>query len=395
MPLPPLVEPVPALSGREAARTARHAALAGFGALAQRRLAAAHVAIVGAGGLGSPVVLALAAAGVGTLTVVDDDAVELANLQRQVMHRVGDVGTAKVDSAVRVAADLSPETAVRAVRVRLDRSNAADVLRGADVVLDGTDTFASRRVVADACERLGIPLVWGVVQEFHAQVTVFWSHPPVGAEAVVLDDLHPDADEAPSCAETGVLGALTLQVGAIMATEAIKLIVGVGDPLLGRVLVVDALAARTHEVPLRSAASPSRREGAGSSREGASSVDDGAPPARAASTPAHTTGTPASTTSTLAQEGALVTAEQMLAAQAAGATLLDVREPHETARGVVAGSVVVPLGELLADPDAAGPGPFVVICAHGIRAERAAQVLRARGTRADVLVGGLAEWTTA
>src|SRR5688500_15464 len=141
MQIPPLVEPVDALDDDERVRTARHAALAGFGDIAQRRLAAAHVAVVGAGGLGSPTVLALAAAGIGTLTVIDDDGVEASNLQRQVMHRVADVGRPKVDSAVRVAADLSPRTVVHPVQERLTRDNAARLLAGAHVVVDGTDTF--------------------------------------------------------------------------------------------------------------------------------------------------------------------------------------------------------------------------------------------------------------
>ncbi|MFC0198477.1 ThiF family adenylyltransferase, partial [Microbacterium arthrosphaerae] len=255
MVFPPLVEPVAELTDAERTRTARHRVLAGFGDLAQRRLAAAHVAVVGAGGLGSPVVLALAAAGVGTITVIDDDVVEASNLQRQVMHRVADVGAAKVDSAVRIAADLSPTTVVRPVAALLTAGNARELLTGADVVVDGTDTFATREVVAAACDELGVPLVWGVVQEFHAQVTVFWSAPPAGTVSVRLSDLYPSdaARDAPSCAQVGVLGALCLQVGALLATETVKLIAGVGDPLLGRVLVIDALRGRTDEVPLRPA----------------------------------------------------------------------------------------------------------------------------------------------
>src|SRR6478736_3404404 len=144
MAFPPLVEPVAALSDAEQTRTARHRVLAGFGDVAQRRLAAAHVAVVGAGGLGSPAVLALAAAGVGTVTVIDDDEVEASNLQRQVMHRVSDVGAPKVDSAVRIAAELSPTTVVRPVRAVLRRADARDLLAGADVVIDGTDTFETR-----------------------------------------------------------------------------------------------------------------------------------------------------------------------------------------------------------------------------------------------------------
>lgn len=362
MPLPPLVEPVEALDADERMRTSRHAVLAGFGDLAQRRLAGAHVAIVGAGGLGSPTVLALAAAGVGTLTVIDDDEVEASNLQRQVMHRLADLGRPKVDSAVRVARDLSPRTVVRPVVTRLTTDNAARLLAGAHVVVDGTDTFETRGAVAAACEQLGVPLVWGVVQEFHAQATVFWSAPPAGVEPVRLSDLYPaDAlGDVPSCEAVGVLGALCLQVGSILATEAVKLITGVGDPLLGRVLVVDALRARTDEVPLR----PARAD--------------------APSAPARTT---------VAEPPVPhVDLDAALAAQAAGAVLLDVREPDETATGVLPGAVEVPLAALLADPSLAGSGPVVVVCKVGARAERAARALRAAGVEASVLSGGMDAW---
>ncbi|MFC7430582.1 MULTISPECIES: ThiF family adenylyltransferase [unclassified Agrococcus] len=355
MPMPPLVEPVAALSPAERSRTARHAALSGFGELGQRRLAAAHVAVVGAGGLGSPVVLALAAAGVGTITVVDDDVVEASNLQRQVLHRLVDVGEPKTASAQRVAADLSPETRVLAVRERIVEANAERLLADADVVVDGTDTFATRAVVAAACERLGTPLVWGVVQELHAQLTVLWSTPPAGHDAVLLSDLYPpdSVGEVPTCADVGVLGALCIQVGGLMALETIKLVAGIGEPLLGRVVVVDALQGRQSEVPLRSAGSAAR-------------------PAQPAPAPVPH-----------------VAVGDALAARDAGATLLDVREPDETAQGVVPGSLLVPLATLLADPSAVGAGPFVVVCQRGGRALTAARALRAAGAEASVLAGGI------
>ncbi|WP_106814720.1 ThiF family adenylyltransferase [Microbacterium timonense] len=366
MAFPPLVDPVAELSDAERTRTARHRVLAGFGDIAQRRLAAAHVAVVGAGGLGSPAVLALAAAGVGTLTVIDDDIVEASNLQRQIMHRVDDVGSPKTDSAVRVAADLSPATVVRAVRERLTADNARDLLVGAHVVIDGTDTFQTREIVATATEELGTPLVWGVVQEFHAQVTVFWSSPPPGATPVLLSDLYPpDAGrEAPSCAAVGVLGALCLQIGALLATEAIKLLTGVGEPLLGRVLVIDALRARTDEVPLR----PATAEG----------------PLR----PAETGTAPADPSPAIPQ----LTPAEALAAQRSGAVLLDVREPFETERGVIPGSILTPLGEVLADPRRVTAEQVVVVCQVGLRAQRAAAALRAAGIEASVLAGGIDAW---
>lgn len=357
MPLPPLVEPVEHLSVAERRRTARHAVLAGFGVLGQRRLAAAHVAVVGAGGLGSPVVLALAAAGVGTITVIDDDVVEASNLQRQVMHRMADVGEPKTASAERVARDLSPETRVVAVRERLDAANAATLLADAHVVVDGSDAFATRADVAAACERSGVPLVWGVVQEFHAQVTVLWSQPPADADPVRLADLYPpeSVGDVPTCAQVGVLGALCMQVGGLMALEVVKLVCGIGEPLLGRVVVVDALQGRQSEVPLRAV--------------GTTAVAASAPRARPAL--AH------------------LTVAQTFEAQQAGATILDVREPEETAEGTVPGSLLLPLADVLADPAALGAGPFVVVCQRGARAARAARALADAGAQASVLAGGI------
>lgn len=251
----PLVEPIDSLAPTELIRTARHAVLTGIGEEGQRRLAAARVAVVGAGGLGSPTILALAAAGVGELVVIDDDVVELTNLQRQILHRIGDVGSPKTASAARAIADLAPGTRVVTVSERLTTDNARDILRGADIVVDGSDAFPTRRAVADATDALGVPLVWGAVQEWHAQVTVFWSRPPVGVDAVRLGDLFPEGSEGepPTCAQVGVLGALCVQVGGMLATEVVKLVTGAGEPLLGRMITVDALRARVAEVPLRAA----------------------------------------------------------------------------------------------------------------------------------------------
>ena len=360
MPFPPLVEPVAALSDAESARTARHQVLAGLGEIGQRRLRAAHVAVVGAGGLGAPVVLALAAAGIGEITIIDDDDVELSNLQRQIMHRHTDVGRPKVDSAVRVAADLSPETVVHATRARLASGNAAELLSGADLVIDGTDTFETRLEVAAAAERLGIPLVWGVIQEFAAQITVFWSAPPQGADAVVLADLYPEGSvgELPTCAAVGVFGALCMQAGSILAMEAIKLITGIGDPLLGRVLVIDALRAKTSEVPLRSSRATAR-----------------------APQPA--------------ERAPHIAVADLEAEIAAGAALLDVREDAEVATGMIAGAQHMPLAQVLADPAALGADRVVVICQVGARARRAADALRAAGADAVVLAGGMNAWNAA
>ncbi len=370
MSLPPLVEPVAALTAAERERSARHMILAGIGELGQRRLAAARIAVVGAGGLGSPVILALAAAGVGTLIVIDDDTVELSNLQRQVIHRREDAGALKTDSATRVAAGLS-DTVVVPVPQRLTPENAATLLAAADLVIDGSDLFATREAVAAGTEKLGIPLVWGTVQQYDAQVTVFWSRPPLGAAPVVLADLYPPGSvgTVPTCADVGVLGALCLQVGSLLALEAIKLVTGIGEPLLGRVLLIDGLRARQTEVPLR-AADPRASE----------------PAAAHGATP------DAASMGTAMDAAAEISAEAMLAAQRDGATLLDVREPWEVANGVIAGSVPIPLAEVLADPDRVPDGPVVVVCARGFRARSAADALTAHGREASVLAGGLAAW---
>lgn len=250
----PLVAPAPALEPTELIRTARHAVLTGIGEEGQRRLAAARVTVIGAGGLGSPALLALAAAGIGSLTVIDDDHVELTNLQRQLAHRVEDIGTPKTASAARAITALSPTTLVTQHPDRLDTSNAERLLAGADVVVDTSDSFATRRDVAAATEALALPLVWGAVQEWHAQATVFWSDPPEG-EPVVLTDLFPlgTEGEPPSCAQVGVLGALCVQVGGMLATEVVKLVTGAGTPLLGRLAMIDALSARQHEIAIRPA----------------------------------------------------------------------------------------------------------------------------------------------
>lgn len=248
----PLVDPVAALAPEELIRTARHAVLAGIGEEGQRRLAAARIAVVGAGGLGSPVLLALAAAGVGELVVIDDDVVERTNLQRQLLHRVDDIGIPKTTSAARAVRDLSPLTRVREENRRLTPDNARELLAGAHVVIDGSDTFDTRSAVASATDELGMPLVWGAVQEWSAQVTVFWSRPPGGHSPVALSDVFPadSVGEPPTCAQVGVLGSLCVQVGGLLATEAIKLVTGAGDPLLGRMAVIDALRARHDIVPL-------------------------------------------------------------------------------------------------------------------------------------------------
>ena len=373
----PIVEPGGPLTARDRARFSRQTALGAVGEIGQRRLRAASVGVVGAGGLGSPALLYLAAAGVGRIGVIDGDDVETTNLARQVLHSVADVGRRKVASARDALAAIDPDIQVEARDIVLDVGNARDVLRGYDVVLDGSDNVATRYAVNDACADLGIPLVWGAVLGFDAQVSVFWSRPPRG-EGVDLRDLFPEPPQTPSCAQTGVLGALCGQAGAVMASEAVKLITGAGEPLLGRVLVLDGLAARSREVPVRRAAPPA----AGRIRSGAvSRPDAGAPRLRAP----------------VADRGVLPAsrlAERLSSAERL--QLLDVREPQEHATGAIPGSRLVPLADLRSGAALAAlpdDEPLVLYCATGARSEEAASILRAAG-HDDVarLEGGLAAW---
>ncbi|MFJ4106198.1 molybdopterin-synthase adenylyltransferase MoeB [Oerskovia enterophila] len=242
--LPPLVAPsTEPLSPEELARYSRHLALPGIGIEGQQRLRAARVLVVGAGGLGSPALLYLAAAGVGTIGIVDDDRVEVSNLQRQVIHGGSDVGRPKVASARAAIAEVNPHVTVRLHEQRLDAGNVLDVLAGYDLVLDGTDNFATRYLVGDAAEIAGIPCVWGSIFRFQGQVSVFWATPP-GGEGVVYRDVFPEPPPpgtVPDCATGGVLGAMCGTIGSVMATEAVKLVTGAGRTLLGRLAVYDSL----------------------------------------------------------------------------------------------------------------------------------------------------------
>ncbi|MEV4902404.1 HesA/MoeB/ThiF family protein [Citricoccus sp. NPDC055426] len=239
-------------------RTVRQRTLPQIGDSGQALLARATVAVVGAGGLGSPVIQYLAAAGIGTVHVIDDDTVELSNLNRQTLHGVDTLGQLKTDGAVAAARRLSPETTVVPHTVRLTDANSHELLAGADVILDGSDSFTTRFIVHRAATALGRPVVYGALMQWNAQVTVFWSAPPAasGLPATVLTDVFEDnaaTHAAPGCAEAGVLGAVVGITGSFMALEAVKLILGTGTPLLGRLLLIDGLAGTTSQIPLAAA----------------------------------------------------------------------------------------------------------------------------------------------
>ncbi|GAA2720792.1 ThiF family adenylyltransferase [Cellulomonas aerilata] len=387
--VPPLVEPGPPLDAAAVTRWSRHLLLPGVGEVGQRRLTNARVCVVGAGGLGAPVLQYLAAAGVGTLGIVDPDEVELSNLQRQVLHGTADVGRPKVDSARDAVHAIDGGVRVVAHPVRLTATNAEEILAGYDLVVDGTDNFPTRYAVNDACVRLGLPEVWGSVLRFDAQVSVFWGRPPDGVPAVQLRDLFPEAPppgSVPSCAEGGVLGALCGQVGSVMATEAVKLLTGAGEPLLGRVLVLDALAGRWSEVPLSGApadgpAPPASRGGSHGSVPGPGPhTPDGAPPP--------------------AEDVPTVTARRLaerLAARDRGGdrfVLVDVREPGERALVAIPGAVSIPLGDVLAGTaDLPRDVPVVLHCHSGVRSAQAGRALLDAGY-SDVrhVGGGVLAW---
>ncbi len=376
MSLPPLVEPAAALDVEEIARYSRHVILPDIGLIGQRRLKNARVAVVGAGGLGSPTLLYLAAAGVGTLGVIDDDVVEASNLQRQVIHGQSDLGRPKVDSAAEAIAEVNPHVKVNRHAVRLDAATALDLLRDYDLVLDGTDNFTTRYLVGDACELLGLPEVWGSIYRFDGQVSVFWpGHGPVYRD---LFPEPPPPGSVPSCAEGGVLGVICAAIGSVMATEAIKLICGIGDPLVGRLTVFDALGMTWRTVRVR--------------------PDPDRPPV----TELVEDAAACAITEPVLPAGETVGArelERMLAERDGGLrafALVDVREAHERDIVAIPGSVLVPVAEI-ADGDGAArlpiDRPVVLYCKSGARSARALAVLRASG-RTDVshLEGGVLAW---
>jgi len=247
--LPPLVEPAAELTVDEVRRYSRHLIIPDVGMIGQKRLKNAKVLVVGAGGLGSPALLYLAAAGVGTLGIVDDDVVDESNLQRQVIHGQSDIGKSKALSAKESVAEINPLVNVILHQLRLDSSNALEVFADYDLILDGTDNFATRYLVNDACVLLGKPYVWGSIYRFEGQASVFWEK--YGPNYRHLYPEPPPPGMVPSCAEGGVLGVLCASIGSIMVNEAIKLITGIGEPLVGRLMIYDALEMEYRTVKVR------------------------------------------------------------------------------------------------------------------------------------------------
>ncbi len=239
MSLPPLVEPAAELSVDEVRRYSRHLIIPDVAMDGQKRLKNARVLCVGAGGLGSPALMYLAAAGVGTLGIIDYDVVDESNLQRQIIHGQSDVGRPKAESARDSVLEINPLVKVVVHNVALDTSNALEIFAQYDLIVDGTDNFATRYLVNDTCVLLGKPYVWGSIYRFDGQASVFWAeHGPCYR---CLYPEPPPPGMVPSCAEGGVLGVLCASIGSIQVTEAIKVLTGIGEPLVGRLMVYDAL----------------------------------------------------------------------------------------------------------------------------------------------------------
>ncbi|GJG85209.1 molybdenum cofactor biosynthesis protein MoeB [Gemmatimonadetes bacterium T265] len=362
-----------ALPPVDAARHARQIALPNVGAAGQERLRRARVLLVGAGGLGSPAALYLAAAGVGHLGLVDPDRVARHNLQRQLLHATADVGRPKVESARDRLRALDPRVDVAAYDARLTASNALDLLRGYDVVVDGSDNLRTRYLTSDACVRLGVPNVYGAVFRFEGQATVLAA--PGGPCYRCLFPVPPPPGTTPSCEASGVLGVLPGLVGTIQAAEALKLLLGIGEPLAGRLLLVDGL--RMEFRTLRVRRDPACVACGAEARRDGPLVDE------AVDDPC---GDP---------EPDEVTPRALAARLAAGedVQLVDVREPWEFALARLRGARLVPLGTL--DVAAVDPArAAVVYCHHGARGRRALEALRAAGlTRVANLAGGIDRWS--
>ena len=375
------------LTSSERQRYSRHLLLPEVGEEGQCRLKAARVLCVGAGGLGSPAVLYLAAAGVGTIGIVDHDVVDATNLQRQVVHGTADVGRAKTASARDRIAAVNPEVRVEIVDAPFSTDNARQLVEAYDVVVDGTDNFPARYLVNDACVLYGKPNAWGSIHRFEGQAAVF-----AAKGGPCYRCLHPEPPPdglVENCAEAGVLGVLPGVIGTIQATEAIKLVLGIGDPLVGRFLVYDALKMRFRELKLPKdpdcpicGSRPSITELRDSG--GYCAAGKGDSPLLKGDSPLFSPADEA------------MTPQELSARIAAGTSpdVLDVREPAEAVICAIPGGRLIPLGELPRRLSELDPGrEIVVYCRSGARSARAVSLLRERGfPRARNLTGGILRW---
>jgi len=381
VPLPPLVEPAADLSIDEIRRYSRHLIIPEVASDGQKRLKNAKVLAVGAGGLGSPVLMYLAAAGVGTLGVVDFDTVDESNLQRQIIHRHSDVGRSKAESARDTIREINPYVDVVLHTERLESTNVMDLFADYDLIVDGTDNFATRYLVNDACVLLGKPYVWGSIYRFDGQASVFWAeHGPCYR---CLYPEPPPPGMVPSCAEGGVLGVLCASIGAVQATEAIKVLTGVGESLVGRLQVYDALESTWRTIKVRKdtecplcGKNPTITELI--DYEEFCGVVSGEA-ARAA-------------------QGATITATELKEMIDRGdeVYLVDVREPAEYQIVKIPGSVLIPKDEILSGralSQLPQDKPVVMYCKSGVRSAETLAAVKAAGfSDAKHVQGGVTAW---
>ncbi|MFI0353579.1 adenylyltransferase/sulfurtransferase MoeZ [Actinomadura sp. 9N407] len=377
MSLPPLVEPAAELTHDEVNRYSRHLIIPDVGMAGQKRLKNAKVLCVGAGGLGSPALMYLAAAGVGTLGIIDFDIVDESNLQRQVIHRQSSLGRPKAESAAETVREINPLIDVVVHNTALDNDNVMDIFNQYDLILDGTDNFATRYMVNDAAVLLGKPYVWGSIYRFDGQASVFWAeHGPCYR---CLYPEPPPPGMVPSCAEGGVLGVLCASVGSIQTTEAIKLLAGIGDPLVGRLMIYDALEMTYRQVKVRK---DPECPLCGKNPTQTGLMDDyeafcGAVSEEAAD----------------AVKDATITATELKAMQDRGDDifLIDVREPNEYEIVSIPGATLIPKGDFL-DGSALERLPqnkkIVLHCKSGVRSAEALAVVKNAGFADAVHVGG-------
>lgn len=361
-------------SPQEVARYRRQLSLAGFGKDAQAKLRDSHVAVIGAGGLGSPALLYLAGAGVGKITIFDSDTVDVSNLHRQVIHTTDKIGVNKAESARQQMVALNPEITVEVVSQRLDENNILGHLRGADVVLDGTDNFATRYNASWACAILGIPHVWASILGFDAQLTVFYAD-----NGPIYEDLFPippAPGSVPSCSQAGVLGPTVGIVGSAMALEAMKLITSVGTPLIGKIAYFTALEGTWEYIPLVGNPEVTERVRTTGPTQGAEAFEE--PPVDNA-------------VPTVAEVDEIPN----------NALIIDVRNPDEVEMFAIPGSVKFPLPRMVdgETPEEIASAqakslPVVIHCAGGIRSARAVEILNQRGFTEGIysLRGGIDAW---
>ena len=380
MSLPPLVEPAESLSVDEVRRYSRHLIIPDVGMAGQKRLKNAKVLCVGAGGLGSPALMYLAAAGVGTLGIVEFDVVDESNLQRQIIHGQSDIGRPKAESARDFVKEINPYVQVNLHPERLDSSNVFEIFSQYDLIVDGTDNFATRYLVNDACVLLGKPYVWGSIYRFDGQASVFWAeHGPCYR---CLYPEPPPPGMVPSCAEGGVLGVLCASIGSIQVNEAIKLITGIGETLLGRLMVYDALEMTYRQVKIR--------------KDPNCAVCGENPTVTELIDYEAFCGTISEEAAEAARDSTIsvVQLKEMLDAREAGDidfVLIDVREPNEFEIVSIDGAVLIPKGQFL-DGSALEQLPndkqIVLHCKVGGRSAEALAVVKGAGFSDAIHVGG-------